>query len=211
MGLDLGGGGASCLLVEVESGAVVTASRRSPFAPVAGMAGVAGDLDLDVLWSLLCEASREALARAGARPDEVAGIATTSMRFSLVVLDRERRPLVALPNSDGRALGQSIQLAAECGELLNARTGHWPAPVMTAARLRWLRAERPELWERTAHALAASDWVAFRLCGEVATDPSQAGETLLFELASPSWAWDLVDRLEIPREWLPEIRAPGPR
>jgi autoinducer 2 (AI-2) kinase len=211
MGLDFGGGGVRCLLVEVESGAVFTASRRSPFAPFAGMAGVAGDLDLDVLWALLCDASREALARADARPEEVAGIATTSMRFSLVVLDRERRPLVALPNSDGRAMVQSIQLASECGELLHERTGHWPAPVMMAARLRWLRAERPELWEHAAHALAASDWVTFRLCGEIATDPSQACETLLFELASPSWAGDLADRLEIPRAWLPEIRAAGTR
>ncbi|UCE85113.1 MAG: class II aldolase/adducin family protein [Deltaproteobacteria bacterium] len=209
LGLDFGGGGARCLLVEVESGSVVTASRRSPFAPAAGMAGVAGELDAEALWRLLGEASHEVLARAGASPEEISGIAATSMRFSLVVLDRDGSPIFALPNADGRAVVQAAQLAADCGELLHRRTGHWPAPVMLAPRLRWLRSERPELFDRAAKAVSLGDWVAFRLCGELVTDPSQAGETLLFELASPRWAEDLADRLEIPRSCLPEVRAPG--
>ena len=124
MGLDLGGSGVRCLLVDVESGETVTAARAAPRSAAAGTGGTGADLDAAACWVLLAEAAREALARTQARPAEVAGIAATSMRFSLVLLDREGRELVAIPNADGRALGQAQKLAADAGELLHRRTGH---------------------------------------------------------------------------------------
>ena len=36
-------------------------------------------------------------------------------------------------------------------------------------------------------------------------------ETLLFDLATRDWAWDLIDRLEFPRRLFPKIRESGSR
>jgi len=78
-----------------------------------------------------------------------------------------------------------------------------------AGRLQWLVTERPDLIEAAAAHLSASDWVASRLCGERATDPTQAGETLVFDLATRAWAPDLIERLALPEALFPTVREPG--
>jgi sugar (pentulose or hexulose) kinase len=56
-----------------------------------------------------------------------------------------------------------------------------------------------------------SDWIGFRLCGVAAAEPSQAAESLLFELEQPRWAWDWIERLGLPRRLFPEVRSAGTR
>ncbi len=211
MGLDAGGGGGRCLLVEVGTGRITSAFRRwtHPSAPDSG--GMGFDLELDAIWANLGVAAREALARASAAADQVRGVAVTSMRFAAVVLDAEGQVLLAAPNRDGRAVMEGLQLAGERGDQLYERTGHWPGPVSSVSRLRWLADQRPALWRRAASVLALSDWVAYRLCGARATDPSQAGDTGLFDLRTRDWAWDVIDQLGIPRQLFPPPRDAGSR
>ena len=91
-----------------------------------------------MIWAALAEAAREAMQRAGATPDQVLAVAATSMRHTTVVLDASGGALLATPNRDARAAGEAFQLASEHGSALYARTGQWPSPLGTAARLRWL-------------------------------------------------------------------------
>ena len=57
--------------------------RPEPLADVA----MGSEFDAAATWALLAEAAREALARAGAAPADVAGIAASSMRHGSVLLD----------------------------------------------------------------------------------------------------------------------------
>lgn len=211
MGFDAGGGGGRCLLIEIGTGRMTSAFRRWTHPAAPDTAGMGFDLSLDAIWAGLGEAAREALARANAPADQVLAIAVTSMRFAAVVLDAEGQALLATPNRDGRAVLEGMQLAGERGEELYARTGHWPGPVSTVSRLRWLADQRSALWQRAASVLALSDWVAYRLCGTRATDPSQASDTGLFDLRTRDWAWDLIDQLGIPRHLFPPPHDAGSR
>jgi autoinducer 2 (AI-2) kinase len=208
MGLDLGGGGVRCLLVAPESGRSVGASRAFRAEPVPELP-LAIEYEPEATFAALCEVAREALARAGAGPADVLGIAATSMRHGSALLDAQGRELLLAPNRDARGSGPAIRLALERGAELHARTGHWPNPVQPAARLRWFAEQAPETLARAATHLALSDWIAFRLCGERASEASQASETGLLEIARPAWAVELADALEIPRRLLPELRASG--
>ncbi|MEE8391661.1 MAG: NAD(P)-dependent oxidoreductase, partial [Anaerolineae bacterium] len=211
MGLDAGGGGGRCLLVEVENGRIVTASRPWTHRPAPGTGGWGFDLDLERCWSLLAEAAREAMERAGAAPDQVLAVAAASMRHTAVVLDREVRIVLATPNRDARAAAEGMGLAAEHGPEFHQRTGHWPNPIFAAARLRWLAANDPTGLERATAFLSLSDWIGYRMCGRIAAEPSQAGETLLFDLETRDWAWDLIERLDLPRQLFLSIRQTGTR
>lgn len=208
MGLDLGGGGLRCLLVEPESRRIVTTHQAwtaepDPDAP-AGL-----EYDADATFGALAQVVGAALARAGADRDQILGIGVTSMRHGSALLDAHGREISVAPNRDARGLGAALQMATECGEELHRRTGHWPNPIQPAGRLKWFASERADDLSRATTVLSLSDWLAFRLCGERATDPSQASETLLFELERPEWAWDLIDRFELPREIFPAIKSPG--
>ena len=211
MGLDVGGGSGRSLLVDVDSGAVLSASRTWRFGTAPDTSGLGTDLDLELMWRLLSEASRELLARAGAAPSEVMGIAATGLRLGSVVLDRDGAPILAVPNRDARAAGPGLLMAAEHGERIFARMGRWPYPVFSAARLRWLTETDPAGARRAAHHLSISDWVTYKLCGTPVAEPSQAGESLLFDLASREWAWDWIDELGLSRELFPAPRECGSR
>ena len=210
MGLDLGGGSVRCALLETASGRVVSASRRfqphpQPDVPMSSV------FDEGPTWALLAEAAREARERAGASPAEVLGVAATGMRHGSVLLDAEGRVLLATSNRDARGLAEALQLAAAHGGDLHRRTGHWPNPVQPAGRLLWLASHASGLLERATWHLSVSDWIGFRLCGVAAAEPSQAAETLLFELAQPRWASDWIERLGLPRRLFPEPLRAGSR
>ena len=210
LGLDFGGGGGRCLVADLDSGRITRATRAWSF-PSDPANPAAAEIDVGLAWRRLAEATREALQRAGARANEVAGIAATSMRHASVVVDADGEVLLAASNRDARGLAKILELAGAHGEELHRRTGHWPNPVQPAGRLCWLASERPADLERAAAHLAISDWIGYRLCGEIAAEPSQAGETLLLDLASRSWAEDWIEKLGLPRALFPELRDAGTR
>ncbi len=211
MALDAGGGGGHCLLVEVNKGEITRGFRSWTHPAAPGTDGLGSDLELDVIWTSLGEAARDAMTSAGATPDQVLGVAVTSMRFAIVVLDGKGKPLLAAPNRDGRAVIEGLELAAQLGSELYERTGHWPGPMFSASRLRWLATHHPTAWPSAASLLTLSDWVTYRLCGELGSDPSHASDTLLFDIEKRDWAWDLIERLDMPRGLFPPLRQSGSR
>ena len=209
LGLDAGGGGGSCLVLNTESGAVTVATRpwHHPVAP--GTDGWGLDFDYRSAWRLLAECVREAIAGAGAAPEDIAAIATTGMRHGMVVVDGAGREVVAVANRDARAAGQATALASEMGPELYARTGHWPAPLLLAPRLQWLLDPEGAGFRGEGTVLSVSDWLTWRLSGVAVTERSQAGESLLLDLGADSWSGDLLAKLGIPAAILPEVRPSG--
>ena len=209
MGLDVGGGGGRCLLVDVDSGALAFGARgwTHPVAPDTGGWGL--DLDTATIWERIGEAALLAITRSGASADQVVGVAVTSMRHGTVLLGHDDQILWAVPNRDARAAGEAMELASTHGGVLLGRTGHWPSPIAQAARLRWLVAHEPRRLEQTRAVLSVSDWLTWRLSGEVASDASQAGESSLADILARNWADDLFAALSLPRELMPDLRPAG--
>jgi len=211
IGLDVGGGGGRCLLINIETGKVTSVFHpwRFPSAPEIGM--FAYTMDLAQVWRILGEVTQEAIKQAGISPREVAGIAATGMRFATVVLDKKGGILMAAPNRDARAAEQGMRLAVERGEALYQATGHVPGPIFTAARLLWLKETHPDAF-RTAYAvLSFSDWVGYMLSDQIASDPAQAGESLLFDLKRLRWAGEVVKSLGLVGKILPPLKDSGAR
>ena len=203
MGLDLGGGGVRCLLLDHDGGAPLVALRSW-----AELGGAGGDLDLDALLARLAEAARAAIAQAGGAA-EVAGVAVSAVRFGAVVLDRDGDAVLAVTNRDSRAALEGLALASEAGADLQARTGHWPMAIAAAGRVRAL-AKQGRL-PAGGTLLALNDWVAWRLCGERASDPSQAGVTGLWNVAGARWDEEALARTGATAALLPPVLAPGTR
>jgi sugar (pentulose or hexulose) kinase/phosphoglycerate dehydrogenase-like enzyme/ribulose-5-phosphate 4-epimerase/fuculose-1-phosphate aldolase/putative sterol carrier protein len=206
MGLDLGGKKGRCLLLDVESGAAVSASRPWQHR-INGEFGY--DLDTVEVWRLFGEAAREAMAKVRARPLDVLAISTTGMRHGSVVVDAGGGVLLATPTRDARGAMHGLQLAAERGREFHERTGHFPAPLFTASRLLWMADSAPELLGRAHAVLGLSDWLAYRLAGRTVAEPSVASESGLFEAGARQWADDLICSLGLPRNLFPEVVSSG--
>jgi len=211
IGLDVGSGSIRALLVNAETGETFSACRSWSLQPAPEVGGFAYKFDPAVAWRLIGEATREALATAGASPLEVAGVAATSMRHGTVVIDKKGGILMAAPNRDARAAAQGMQLAAERGDEMYRSMGRVPNPVFTAARLLWLKEISPEEFKSAAAALSLSDWVGWVLSGETATELAQAGESLLLDLRSRRWASAAIKAMGIPERILPRLKPAGAR
>ncbi len=212
MAIDVGGGSGRCLLLDPETGAIKTAKRNwtHPVAP--GTSGLGYSIDTNDILKKLGDASREVLAKAGAAPSQIAGIAASGMRNTIVVLDAQRDILLATPNRDARALGEGMVLGAERGKEFHTVTGHWPTPLFLGTRLIWMKNNAPDLFKRASVALSVTDWIAFLLSGNMVSERSQAGESLLFDLKRRQWAFDLIDSLGLPRSLFPHaggLRRPS--
>ena len=209
IGLDVGGGGGRCLLVNADTGETFSVFRAWTLPPDPAAGGFAFKLDTEAVWRVLGEAAREALQKAGAAPQEVAGVAAASMRHGLVAIDKKGKALLATPNRDARAAEQAMGLAAERGEELYKITGHAPNPIFMAARLMWLKENRPDDFKSLHAALSISDWVGYMLTGELASEPAQAAESLLFDLKSRKWANGVIKSLGLPEKILPPLKQAG--
>jgi autoinducer 2 (AI-2) kinase len=211
LALDAGGSGGHAVVVDVTSGAVLRAHRPWRHLPAPGTDGLGVDLDLEAVWTALAAAAREVLSRAAAAPGEVAAIAATGMRHTTVLLDRRGAPSFATPNRDSRAFLEALAAMEPRPAALYDASGHWPSPIASAMRWRWLVSHRPEIAREAATLLSLNDWIAHRLCGERATDASQAGETLLLDVCNRAWSHDALARFEMPQAVLPSLVAPGTR
>ncbi len=143
----------------------------------------------------------EALGRAG----EIAGIGLTGQMHGLVALDAHGEVLrPAILWNDGRTGAECAEIERRIGlDALIAQTGNRALPGFTAPKLLWLARHEPEVYGRIAHILLPKDYVRLRLCGEHATDVSDASGTLLFDVAHRRWSDAVVEALHVDPAWLP--------
>lgn len=209
MGIDIGGGGVRCLLINTADGVSQTTSRSWIFPVAEGSFGLGFNLNLDEMWQLIGEASRETIASAGVDPGHIGSVAVSAMRFGTIIIDKNGNALYAVPNRDARAAGECFELAAECGEELNEETGLWPLPIHLSARLKMLKKNETQVIAQADCILSMGDWVNYKLCGAKITDYSQAGVTQLFNLKTRQWNKNRIEQLGVPLSIFPEVKNAG--
>jgi xylulokinase len=107
-------------------------------------------------------------------------------------MDAQKRVLrPAILWNDGRS-------GAECAELeareprSRAISGNLAMPGFTAPKVLWVARHEPEVFAKTAYVLLPKDWLRLELCGELATDASDASGTLWLDVAARQWSAELL-------------------
>jgi xylulokinase len=156
--------------------------------------------DPELWW----EASERVLGELG----EVGGIGLSGQMHGLVALDSHDRVLrPALLWNDQRTAAEAEEIEARLGGLegLLAATGNRALTGFTAPKLLWMERHEPDLYARIARVMLPKDYVRLRLCGEHATDVTDASGTLWFDPAARAWSDRVLDALEVERSWLPRV------
>ena len=166
------------------------------------------EFDPDELWSAARAALLAAFAEAGA--DAVDAITLTSLRQGFVLLGDGGELGAGVLNSDRRGASQLDAIRDRVGvDALYRITGHWPAPELTLPKLLHLADREPERWKATRHVLFVHDWLAWRLCGELACETSFASAGQLADVTARTWAEDLLDELGLGRARFPTLVESG--
>lgn len=148
-------------------------------------------------------------AAVGERGRDVAGLAVAGQMHGVV-----------LTGGSGAALRPAIlwldrRSAAEAGEYLRlpaglrAELGNPPAPGMAGPIAAWAARHEPQTFRQARWLLQPKDWLRFRLTGEVASDPTDASGTLLYDIGRGRWAVEVAEAMGLRADLLPPIRQPA--
>jgi glycerol kinase len=151
--------------------------------------------------------------------EPVAAIGITDQRETVVAWDRRTgRPLHrAIVWQDRRTAARCDALRKDGFEpVVRRTTGLVLDPYFSATKAEWLLTEGGV--EVTPHlAIGTVDaWLLWNLTGGVdggvlATEPSNASRTMLFDIGSLAWSAELLDRFGVPEAALPEVRPSSGR
>jgi len=138
----------------------------------------------------------------------VGAVGVGAQMHSLVAVDASGAVLTARSAlwSDKRCLPQvEALLSRPDADELGRLAGNRPVPAWSGFKMAWLRANMPAAYDRAAALLVAKDFVNLRLCGTVATDPTEASGSFLCDAVSGQWSEPLLEAVGVHRAKLPPI------
>ncbi len=145
--------------------------------------------------------------QSGVNPSEIKGIGLSGQMHGSVFLDEKNevvRPAILW--NDSRTADECIEITRVIGaERLQELACNPALTGFTAPKAVWLKNKEPENFKRTKTLLLPKDYVRYRLTGELAMEVSDGAGTLLFNVRERGWCNEILDELEIPREWMPSM------
>ncbi|GAC1322949.1 MAG: xylulokinase [Chloroflexota bacterium] len=159
-------------------------------------------------WRSLCLSTRQLMLESGVAAADVACVSFSGQMMGMVPVDAQCNPVRnAIIWADQRGVRQIAQVAENIdpGDVY-AITGHRLSPSYSGGKILWMRDVEPDAYARTTTFLQAKDFLVARLTGTVATDPSDASGTNLFDLRTGTWSEKLVEVFGIPHDKLPPVR-----
>ena len=203
LGLDIGTSSVKCILVSTSGDVAAAASAPLDLqTPQPGWA----EQDPEAWWEATRAAIRDLRAQ---QPGEgIDAIGISGQMHSSVFLDRKAaviRP--ALLWSDGRTTAECREIETRAGGEANLRKWVCNAALegFTLPKVLWLRNHEPDAFAQLATVLLAKDFVRLRLTGAVATEPSDASGTLMFDPTQMRWSREILDAVGLSPSLLPDV------
>jgi xylulokinase len=204
LGLDVGTSAVKALVTD-ERGRI-RSTAASPLALRTPKPGWA-EQDPDDWWRGACKAIRAALGAARLRKGDVAGVGLSGQMHSSVFLDAKNHVIrPALLWCDGRTSAECREITARVGERnLAAWVANPALEGFTLPKVLWLRAHEPAAFGRLTKVVLPKDYVRYRLTGTLASEPSDASATLMYDTREGRWSERMMQAMELGMSLLPEV------
>src|SRR5690606_15685797 len=157
--------------------------------------------DPELLWQQLIELGSKALKQAG--DVMIKAITTTSQREGIVLIGKNEKSLIGLPNIDHR--GREWEHTLTDKNRVYQLTGRYPTSLFSAFKLTGIRERRTAIWDQLSFFLSISDWAEFKFTGIPKYEHSQASETLLYDVAKKDWSPELQNMFGLDEKYFPAL------
>jgi glycerol kinase len=203
LGVDQGTTNTKALVID-ESGAVVGSSSR----PIAIQSPASGIVEQDAaaMFANVVTCAAEALAAAGRTASDVVGLGVSNQTETLVIWDRASgqpvMPAMVWQCRRGQDEIEPLRVPEKLA-LIRARTGIDLDPTFTAAKLRWVAANRPDIMRGLSGGKLlwgnVDCWLRWKITGgrSYATEPSNAARTMLYDIDRHVWDPELAELFEL--------------
>lgn len=207
LGYDIGSSSIKASIIEVETGNLVASAfypkEEMPIlSPKPGFA----EQEPDSWWNNLVLATQELLIQPGVNPDAIQAIGVSYQMHGLVTIDKSHKPLrPSIIWCDSRAVSTGDKAFNELGSekclvsLLNS-PGNF-----TASKLKWVKDNQPDLYEKIYKIMLPGDYIALKLTGEIFTTPSGLSEGIFWDFQQNGVSSMIMQHYGFSSDILPKI------
>ena len=207
LGVDVGTSAIKALLVDADGD--VEGSASAPLELSTPKPGWA-EQDPAAWWRASVTAIQAVLRGDASIAQRVASVGLSGQMHSSVFLEADGRVIrPALLWCDARTAAECREITERVGgeQVLRDTVRNAAFEGFTLPKILWLRNHEPQAFARLAKVMLAKDYVRYRLTGEMATEPSDASGTLLFDPATLTWSQTMLRALHLAPSLLPDVGA----
>ena len=207
LGFDIGSSSVKVSLIEGESGNCLSSSfyPKQEMSILAKQPGWA-EQEPEQWWENLKLALRDVLQNSGVDPRTIDSIGISYQMHGLVLVDKNQnvlRPSIIWCDSRATGIGDTAfhEIGAEeCLSCYLNSPGNF-----TASKLKWVKSNEPEVYDRIHKMMLPGDYIAMKLSGIINTTASGLSEGILWDFNENKVASALLDHYGINPDFIPDI------
>jgi xylulokinase len=195
LGFDIGSSSVKATLLEIATGRTA-ASAFSPSSEMPMESSQPGfaEQDPEMWWRELVNAVNKLHQQVSLSKDEVAAIGIAYQMHGLVCVDKNLKPLrSSIIWCDSRAVKIGDKAFKELGEKYCLKNFLNSPGNFTASKLRWIKKNEPEVYDKIYKIMLPGDYIALKLTGEPATTISGLSEGVMWNFKKEKIASDLLN------------------
>lgn len=167
------------------------------------------------IWSSQLSVAIEAMANIGVTVEAISGIGITNQRETTILWDKETgEPVYNAIVWQCRRTAEMIDALKEDGfvEVIRKKTGLIPDAYFSASKIAWILENVEGVREKAEAGQilfgTVDTWLIWNLTkGKVhVTDYTNASRTMLFDIHKLCWDEEILNRFQIPKEILPQVK-----
>lgn len=208
LGIDIGTSSVKVSVVDSQlQKSISVAQYPETESPIKSLQAGWAEQSPEMWWEQAQKAIALCHQKGGYHPNDIAAIGIAYQMHGLVLVDKEGKALRdSIIWCDSRAVEIGNRAFDTIGEerclshLLNS-PGNF-----TAAKLAWVKANEPGIYEQIDKIMLPGDFIALKLTGEVTTSISALSEGVFYDFVENSLSADVLNYFGFDRKLFPEIR-----
>lgn len=204
LGLDIGTSGVKVLVLRDDGAVMGSVTQEYPlYSPRPGWS----EQQPEELWQGTLAGIKKAISKFHVDPQEIKALGLSGQMHSSVFLDKHKHVIrPAILWNDTRTTKQCREIESLVGsELLHEEACNPALEGFTAPKVLWLRENEPENYAKLRHLVLPKDYIRYRLTGDLTMELSDAAGTLFLNVRKAQWSTPILEKLDIPREILPDL------
>ncbi len=205
LGIDVGTSGTKALLIDAGKDGEVVASCTKIY-PLYTPRPLWAEQEPEDWWQATIAAIRCVIDDSGVDPKDIKGMGLSGQMHGSVFLDADNQVLrPAILWCDQRTQAECDWIMDTVGREKTVELISNPVLTgFTAGKIIWVRNNEPKVYEQIRKVLLPKDYIRLKLTGEYATEVSDASGTALFNVTKREWAWEMLDAIGVPKDWMPK-------